>query len=360
MDDMTNPPAPAASGVNQTQSDADLVESALFGGASDSQPTEQAHEQQDDETPELAADGATDADNEDAADTETDADTPTDDSDDEPSLAAYLGLDESQIATGENGEILINAKIDGQIEQMPLAEVLKGTQLNKVNTQKAQALAEERKQFEEQAQQVQQHYQAQLQQAQNMAGMFEKELLGEYNRIDWELLRRTDPGEFAARQSEFQQKAQNVQQAQAQISQELQQQQQQAQQHQQQLEQQYMADQAAKMIENNPEWADETVRKTETTAMRGFLSDTYGFNDQDIALVTDHRVVKLIQDAQKYRNMKAAGAPKLEKKVPKFQKPNGASRSAKSGAAKAAKNQRAKLKQSGSMNDLAAVLKDRM
>ena len=361
MDDLTNPPAPMATeGVTRTQSDADLIEAALFGGDSgDATPAEQAQEQDAEANlPAEAAEGETPADNEDAPESETDAEPPADD--DDLTLAGYLGLTDDQLTEGENGEILVKTKVNGQVETVTPEQLLRGYQSDKANTEKAQALAEERKQFEAQAQEAQQAYNNQLQQAQALAGMFQQELLKEYSGETMERLRISDPAEWAARQQEYGQKLQNLQAAQAQLNQAQQQQWQEAQAAQQQQREAYLAESMAKMIENNPTWADEEVRKAETTALRGFLTDTYGFNDQDFALVTDPRVVTVLQDAAKYRKMQSQGAPKAEKKVPKFQKAGGASRSKMSKAQATAKANRARLKQSGKVNDLAATLLDRM
>ena len=51
---------------------------------------------------------------------------------------------------------------------------------------------------------------------------------------------------------------------------------------------------------------------------------SYGFNEKDAQGINDHRLIRLIKDAQAYRNgKKVAESKRKGKKLPKFQKPGG-------------------------------------
>ena len=48
-----------------------------------------------------------------------------------------------------------------------------------------------------------------------------------------------------------------------------------------------------------PEWAEETVRQADYANMMQVASDRYGFTPEEIAKVTDHRLLILLRDAAK-------------------------------------------------------------
>jgi len=54
-----------------------------------------------------------------------------------------------------------------------------------------------------------------------------------------------------------------------------------------------------------PEWADETVRQAEHTKMVKSASDRYGFTPEEVAQVTDHRLLLLLRDAARVAEIDA-------------------------------------------------------
>ena len=64
-----------------------------------------------------------------------------------------------------------------------------------------------------------------------------------------------------------------------------------------------------------PEFSDPAKASKLKSNMRSYLT-SYGFNDQEIAQVYDHRIVMLVNDAMKYRNMQNS-KPNLAKKITK-------------------------------------------
>jgi hypothetical protein len=93
--------------------------------------------------------------------------------------------------------------------------------------------------------------------------------------------------------------------------------------------------------------------------MCNFLANTYGFSDDDLANVYDHRLILLALDAQKYREGKQKSdiAKKKIVKLPKLSKP-GAKKNEANEINKALRKKRLKLKKTGSTADLANVLRD--
>ena len=85
----------------------------------------------------------------------------------------------------------------------------------------------------------------------------------------------------------------------------------------------YLKDQYTKMLDNNPEWSDEAVRKTAETGFKTFIHDQYGFTDADWGMVNDARLIELVKDAKKYRDGSTVAEKKRATPVPKFQKSRG-------------------------------------
>ena len=137
----------------------------------------------------------------------------TDDDDGLEALASELGLDADKLTLNEDGEILINLKVNGKTEQVDLKEAISQTQFSKANDEKARTLAEERKTFESERAQVAEAYQQQLRQVQGLGEMLQNKLTQEFQSIDWDRLRAQDPAEWAAKQQEFAQRNQELQQA---------------------------------------------------------------------------------------------------------------------------------------------------
>jgi len=277
------------------------------------------------------------------------------------SLAGYLGLDDDRIVEGEDGQYLFNAIIDGESKQVPLSELAANFQMQSHVNNKSMALESERKEFEEVRGQVATELQSRVQGVTALGELMEKQLVGEYNNIDWDKLRVEDPANWTALRQEYAEKAQQVQQAQSLAKEEgdrLQAEQKG------QFEEQakkYFQGELNAMITDNPDWADETKRTEALAGIKSFLTN-YGFTEQDAQGVNDHRLIRLIKDAQAYRSGKKAAEGKREgKKLPKFQKPGGNRGSAANLAkARQAKALKTKRKSTGHVNDIAASILDRM
>lgn len=98
--------------------------------------------------------------------------------------------------------------------------------------------------------------------------------------------------------------------------------------------------------------------KDETKAqLRSTLKDVYGFSDEEIAGIPDHRQMLVIRDAIKFRELQAAQekAVKVVRSKPKLVK--GAARNTTDPKASARSNAMAKLQATGSMDAAAAAIK---
>jgi cell wall-associated NlpC family hydrolase len=221
------------------------------------------------------------------------------------------------------------------------------------------AVEDERKQIRAARQQELDQYNQQLATATQLTTFLEAQVVGEFNNVNWEALRIQDPAEYAARRQEFAERAQQVQQAKAYATSQQQRAWQIGQAETMQNHQQYLQQQAELMIQSNPTWQDQATLARDMGSMKEFMSHQYGFTEDDFQVVTDHRMIKVLQDAKAFRDGKEAAKPKLTKTVPKYVKPG--QRQAVAGAVgRAVKQKRAALKRSGSIQDAASLLESRM
>ena len=332
------------------------VESSLYAVDETELTDEQDEVVLDDDQTDLPEGDDTDSEEEDGSD-DLEVDVP----EDELSLAGYLGLDDDKLTVNDDGSVVFNAIIDGQAKEVPLKDLATSYQMQGHVNNKSIALENERKEFETQRDAIATSLEAKFAENANFAKVLEEQLVSDYNQIDWDRLRAEQPSEWSALRQEYAEKAQNIQATQAQIGQEqrkLMDERNEVRNNQHQL---HLQAEMQKMVAANPTWSNPEVMKSDTDKMKAFLGESYGFSKEDFAMVTDHRLIGLIQDAQAYRNGKSAAKVKINKNVPKFQKPGAAKGNAKSLAkARGIKANRESLKKSGKTQDAARILLDRM
>lgn len=279
----------------------------------------------------------------------------------EATLASYLGVDDDRLEVGDDGSVSLKAKIDGEEKLVPLSELVSSYQLQGHVNNKSIAFEAERKEFEGIKQQVAQELHTRIQGVQAMGDELEKQLVSEYEMIDWTRLRAEDPAQWSALRQEFAEKAQKLQSTMAAAGQASNQANNEAQQQAITQRNQALAQEMEKAVIANPTWVDPAVKTAAVQALDTFMRTTYGFGDEDMALIGDHRVINLMQDAMAFRGGKKAAEKKAVKKLPKFQKPGGSKKQVAAAAgARQTKAMKAKLKASGSVGDTAALLLKRM
>ena len=344
---------------NETATDASAqdttnrIEEALYGAPEQPEATNDIATEDDANLPE-----DDDIDLEEDAGSEDELETANEE---ELSLAGYLGLDEDRLSVKDDGSVVFNAIIDGENKEVALKDLTSSYQLQGHVNNKSIALENERKEFSAQRNAVTEHLKQQLDQATAMTEAAGEQLMADYNSIDWDRLRAEQPSEWSALRQEFAEKANSIQSMKDNVMGNQTKLQEQHQQEQNQQRQAFMQEQVGFMVRDNPTWSDPEVLKTETGKIKSFLQKDYGFNSDDLAVITDHRAIKLIQDAMAYRNGKAGAEAKIAKPVPKFQKPGQSRGNAKSlQKARDAKSLKAKAKQTGSTEDVANLLLNRM
>ena len=242
----------------------------------------------------------------------------TEDDDGLAALASELGLDADKLTLSEDGEILINLKVNGKTEQVDLKEAIAGTQFHKANDEKARVLAEERKNFESERAQVAESYQQQLQQIRGLGEMLQQKLMQDFQGIDWDRLRVTDPGEWTAKQREFEIRNQELQQAGQMLGQQMRAEQEQQSQQEAQQRAAILQSEREQMIEHNPSWRDEEKMKGDLTKIVEYAKST-GFSDDELQDVIYSRHVEVLKKAMLYDQGKTV-ADKKVKQPPRVQR----------------------------------------
>ena len=232
--------------------------------------------------------------------------------------------------------------IDGKSYKVP-KELKDMVLMHKDYTQKTQAVAEQRKAYEEKAQNLEQRERV-------MAQTFEKAVefrevqnkLAQYEKIDWRALVDQDPAhatrlniEFQQLQREAQSKYNALQQANSQVEQLTQQQ-----------RQQLLAEAEKDLRARLPNFGPQVAEKIVNNAKE------YGFTPQELEGLTDARHVHVLHDAMKWRELQAQ-KPKAMRAVAE------APRAIKPTAAQPKRTNQAaadRLRKSGRVEDLAALL----
>jgi hypothetical protein len=261
-------------------------------------------------------------------------------------LAEATGLDLEDIL-GLNHSF----KAAGEDVTVTLSELTKGNQRDADYRQRTSKLAEEMKAFEQQRQQYEQNYQAQiaplamfLQQSQNL-------LVGDLNNEQLAQLRETNPGEWAKQRQLVQDRMNGLQQIYNQASQQYN--------HfteQQQMQQLAMASEmleksTAKLEEVIPNWGPEKSQQ-----LTGYLSDAYGYTSDELNGVADWRLIDIANKAAEYDKIMANSkkAVKEVRKVPKAIK-SGGKMPAKGGDIQINKL-KARAKKTGNLQDAANLI----
>ncbi len=212
----------------------------------------------------------------------------------------------------------VTTKVDGVETQVPLEQVLKSYQLEGHVNNKSIELSNQKTQFESERNDWRQATQQALQQHQAMGNLALQMLNHDFNRIDWNTLRNNNPAEFAALQSEFGQRQQQIQG----FLQQVQMQSQQEAQQQQQAQQQALAQEQQRLMDARQEWRDPQAFAKDRESMVNYAR-SLGFKDAELNQIFDHRYMLILHDAARYQALQAARPQALKqvRQAPPMAKP---------------------------------------
>jgi hypothetical protein len=237
---------------------------------------------------------------------------------------------------------LHRVKVQGQELEVSLDELKSGYSRDSDYRQKTHALAEERRMLDEQKTSLSQSYDSKLKELTDLIGAAES-YIGQSSKEDLQKMYEEDPTQAA--KIDFQQRQQresfNNLKQQAEVV---------------KLQQynQYLDEQKRLAATKIPEYSDPVKGVTFKNQMKNTLSE-YGFNDQEIGSLADHRFLMVLRDAMEYKNLKSK--PVTNKKV------TTAPKVVKSGTPKMEDSRRAAVKQkigrlrrSGKINDAQSAI----
>lgn len=232
-------------------------------------------------------------------------------------IAKYFGLEENMLDVDDDGGLQIKTKIDGKEGAAKFADVLKSYQLQGHIDNKARAIADQERAIQARVQQVEQQAAQKLQQLESLANIAGQELNREFQSVDWQTLRATDPAEYSAKLADFQLRQAQLNQVMGAAQQEK------AQQEYSRAEQfqQYVAQEAQRLPEMIPEWKDEATAKKESAEIKEW-GVKQGISAADLASVSNAAHVSVLRKAMLYDRLqqskvsvenKVRTAPKLVK-----------------------------------------------
>jgi len=208
---------------------------------------------------------------------------------------------------------LVRVKVRGEEREIPLREALAGYSRNEDYKAKTAEIAEQRRTLDAKQAEIQARA-AQLDQLLTAAPF--DPILEEGHKTDWLKLSQENPAEYVQKRAAYEQRQAfwaNVAQERQRAVQE---------QHQQMLARSNEA-----LSEALPEWRDETKRKELAGKVRSALS-AYGFSNEELSSIVDHRVLLVALDAARHREAQAARqsaeAKRAAPPAPKVLRPNAA------------------------------------
>jgi hypothetical protein len=334
--------------VANEQAVVDAIERKLAGEQSeperlsDEPVVKPPEEEPENDTPPVAEEEPQDApEGEDAAEEDTS---------DEPEVASLYDL-----AEGLGWEpdrlmsLKVKAKIDGEEQEVTLQEALASYQIQGHLTRKSMALSDERKAWEEARAKEEKAAQEKASKLEAGYAMAANLLNAEFANVDWQRLQQDDPIEFNSKYIQWQQHNARLAQLAEAIAHHRQEQTEAQQKHLEKLR----SDEQKRVTEAIPSWSDPTTKEREWREIVDTAKE-YGFTEDNVNEVFDHRVIRLLRDAKEYAKLQKA-KPQLEKKLklaPKMVKPG----NAKKADTNRTEQLMSRAKKTGSVDDVAELL----
>ena len=268
-------------------------------------------------------------------------------------LAEYLGVEASELydlripMTGP----------DGQKSEVRLGEWKDGFQANEKVQSVQRELVAEREAVEAERAEIQTNLQRQATEHAEMLNNVEKQLVNDFQSIDWDSLKAQDGSLWAMKRQEFGERQAAIkgmrQQAAAAYDQKMQA-------HGQQVEQQrnaHLEKEQSALLKAIPEWADEKVSAAERTKITEFLLNR-DYSTEEINNAIDHRAILLARDAMQLEELRkdAVAAKKRVLTIGKGVAKPGARQTKAQQAQDGEVKLRANLRKSGSTDDAAALM----
>ena len=246
------------------------------------------------------------------------------------------------------GEVrLFSIVVDGESHEVPLDELIGGYQRGSSFTQKSQQLAEERKGFDSERHALQQERQTYSQVLQTLQQQMESARTPA--NFDWDALERQDPVQWLKLKELERQRASEIQAVQAE---QMRMQEVTAEQQARNL-QEHLASERILMLEKIPEWQDSDIEAEEQRKLFEY-GRTKGLSDDELNTVYDHRYLVILNEARQFNEL--MNGEKVQTAKSKIGSVKGGNReTVRHTRSRKQKAQRAKLKETGKVEDAAAL-----
>lgn len=268
-------------------------------------------------------------------------------------LAEYLGVEVSELY---NIRLPVTSA-DGERAEVSLGEWKDGYQSSQVTQKLQRELETKRAAIEQEYTQAQTRAAEGLQQVNALLNAAERQLVADYEGVDWNRLRQDDPADWAAKRQDFMERQNAINTAKNQAVTEAKRLQSEAAAKAQAQRASTLERERAALLRALPEWRDESKAKAEQAQLSEYLVSS-GFDPDDVGSVSDHRVVVLARKAMLWDQRSKEGNEakrKLVKVAPKRTLKPGAAQSKQDQQADAASQLRSRLKKTGDLRDFAAL-----
>ena len=265
----------------------------------------------------------------------------------EEEVSEEVSQDENSENQIQEQDSTYKVKVAGQEFDVTLDELRAGYSRDADYRRKTEELSNERKNFQSETEKQRQDYSQRLNELNQLLAFTQEQFNSEFKDIDLEKLYEEDPTEAAKIEHKMKRKqdklVESFQKVRDQQSQQL---------------QQMIEEQQKILNEKLPEFSDPTKNRQLKSDMRSYLQ-SYGFKDQEIGQIYDHRIVMLVNDAMKYRNMQNV-KPKLASKIAKPGKvlSSGVKKTKSDENTARRREKLGRLKKSGSIHDAQSIFYD--
>jgi len=257
----------------------------------------------------------------------------------------------------EEATDLYAVMIDGKEEAVTLDELTSSYLRQSDYTKKTQAIAEQRKELEGYHAQMAQEHQAIQQERQryvsSLQQVIDNSAIEQWGTVDWTSLKEQDPILYLTKRQEFQEVQEKIHAAQQEQQRAIALQNQETQRfHQESLQRENEA-----MINALPEWGEPVKQRELADRLRVYANEA-GYVDEEINSLIDHRSLLVLRKAMMYDELQQTDvkSKKIRGKPKVIRAGKSSDKSSQGKRKRTAKITR--LKQTGHVNDAAAVFED--
>lgn len=272
-------------------------------------------------------------------------------------LAEHLGVEVSELYN-----VAIPVDIEGERREITLSEY-KDAYQSKEKLAKAQKEAQDaREQMAAEAESARIQTERAILQAAKLTEQAEKRLIDEFgNEAYWNQLHEEDPGLWAAKRQELQERQRQVDTAKNEVEAAFREHVEKQQAVAMEQTQEQIARERDRLFAAIPEWQNQDTMKQEIAELRGYLSDS-GFKAEEVDSVYDHRLILMLRKARAFdqQNSKIEVAKKRVVKIGKKTTTPGTANTAETARQDDAALRSQNLRKSGKVEDAAAIIAARM